>query len=439
MVQGGSIVGTLAGMDPATLAESLRRQQEEELAARTLAATQSAQSAGQEYQTAAQAPQPELNIFEQLIPALFGNVASVLSQNPVFGERGQEQVQQSRATLLQARAQNLSMLREVWNKKADAAQQAGDFEAEAKARTKLESLHNTYDTVKQNADRAFTAEQNRLNREAQITQARISASRPAGGAFAQFDAGSVAQGIVEGTVAPDPTGFSRGQWGAIVGQVRKIDPKFNTMKAGLDYHGVRQFVRTLNQGQQVQLRQRAQNAMVTADFINELVGEIQRNAPPRTPVTVANRMQLNAIKNGAWGPGAADAATKLEGQIAAWRLEMAAVYSGGYAPQEAHLKEASHLIDPNWSLNRIQAGLLIGRRDTNIRLNAVNEVGAMGPSNPLVPGAPPSGAVNIGPNPMPFGVAGQPTTVLMLTKNGKQYHVAPDKVAEAEAAGLKRK
>jgi hypothetical protein len=119
---------------------------------------------------------------------------------------------------------------------------------------------------------------------------------------------------------------------------------------------------------------------------------------------------------------------------------MASVYSGGYAPQEQHLKQGAHLIDDNWAIHRIRAGLQVGRRDTEIRLHAVNQVGAMSPSNPLIPNAPPSGAVNIGDVTMPFGAVAPPeeSTVLMERRDGKRFLVAPGEVPAAISNGWKR-
>lgn len=403
-VSPASLDNTLNGADVQSQQDAMMQALQQALAQHTAEATQQAQAAGQQYQQAAAAPVSQPSPLDVLIPTLFGNVASVLGRQPGYAEQGQATVKQERSDLLKARADNLQALRDTWEVKARAAQQAGDLEAEQGARAKVEQLSKQYDLVRQNEQHTYDAEQRRLDRENRLAAAKINASRPVGGATgAGFDATSVAQSILEGKVPPDPTGFSRGQWGMIVGEARKLDPNFNLMKAGLDYKGVAQQVRTLNQGQQLRLRQNAQNAMVTAGYIRDLIAEIRQAAPARMPVTVLNRAQLNAIKNGAYGPDAANAATRLEAQIAAWRLEMANVYSGGYAAQEAHLKEANHLIDPNWSLNRIEAGLGIGERDTNIRLNAVNEAGAVTPSNPLVPGAEPSGSVNIGPNAMPTG------------------------------------
>lgn len=430
-----SLNNTLNGLDAQTQADAQMQALAQALAQHTAEAAQAAEQAGGAYQQAAGAPVPQPNPLDVLIPSLFGNVASVLSRNPAYQEHGQQSVKQQRADLLKARADNLQALRDTWEVKARAAQQAGDLEAEQGARAKVEQLSKQYDMVKQNQEHAFRASQGELDRENRLAAARISATRPVGGATgAGFDPKSVAQSIIEGQVPPDPTGFSRGQWGMIVGAVRDLDPKFNLMKSGLDYRGVAQHVRTLNQGQQLRLRQNAQNAMVTAGYIRDLIQEIRQAAPARTPVTVLNRAQLNAIKNGAYGPQAADAATRLEAQIAAWRLEMANVYSGGYAAQEAHLKEANHLIDPNWSLNRIEAGLGIGERDTNIRLNAVNEAGAVTPSNPLVPGAEPSGSVNIGPNAMPLGAPAptpsQAKQVSVVGSNGVTYYFPNQQAAD---------
>lgn len=443
MLAPASLNGTIQGMDPLTLAQALESQLQQELAAQTQQKTQAAQQAGQEYQQAASAPAPQLGPFEQLIPALFGNVASVLAQNPVFGERGQEQIQQSRADMLKRRADSLAALKDNYENQAREAQKAGDLEREATLRTKFESISRQYDTIKQNADRTFQAEQRELDRKNLLEREKVQASRPQGGATGQdFDPNAVAQAIRSGQIPPESTGFSRGQWGIIVGKLRQQDPKFSVTKAMLDWQGARQYVRSLNQGQQVRLRQNAQNAMTTASLIKELVNEIQQAAPPRTPVTAINRLQLNSIKNGAYGPQAAEAATRLEAQIAAWRLEMANVYSGGYAAQEAHLKEANRLIDPNWSIGRILAGLDIGERDTNIRLNAVNEVGAVTPSNPLEVGGGAVQQLNIGPNAIPVGPQGQsqspPGLISVEAPNGKTYYFKTQKEADAfkKRAGL---
>jgi hypothetical protein len=169
----GSIANTLHGLDPLTLAQALADQQAQELAANTQQATQAASQAGQQYQQAAQAPAPEPNIFEQLIPALFGNVASVLSQNPMYQQQGQEQVQMSRTELLRSRAENLAGLMNTAKARAEAAQKAGDFEMESKARTTLDKIHQTYDQVKQNADHAFDAEQKQKDREQRMAEQRL--------------------------------------------------------------------------------------------------------------------------------------------------------------------------------------------------------------------------------------------------------------------------
>lgn len=257
-----------------------------------------------------------------------------------------------------------------------------------------------------------------------------------GGAYGTFEPKIVAKMIVDGQAPPDSRGFSRGQWGLVAQEIGKLDPNYSITKSQLDWGGASQYTKTLNQGQQVMLRQRSQNAMVTADYITELIRDIRSAAPPRTPVTVINRVQLDAVKNGLWGPGAADAATKLSAQIAAWRLEMAAVYAGGYAPQEQHLKEASNLIGDHWALNRIESGLIIGRRDTNIRLNAVGQTGAVTPSNPMMPGVTPT-QINIGPNAVPLGAPADTTggSALMISPSGKQYRVPLSGIGEATRNG----
>lgn len=379
---------------------------------------------------------------------LLANIASVISENPAYQEQGQQHAQQTRAEALKIRADNLEALKDIWGKKAEAAQRAGDLEAELAARSKHEQIGRVWETVKQNAEHVLKLDEQKQQQAAAIgleqerqrgdietlrEMKRLGLNKSGGvaGVYGQFDPAGVAAGILDGTVPPSSTGFSRGQWGLIVGEIRKIDPKFSVTKAGLDYSGVLQHVKTLNQSQQVVLRQRAQNAGTTAAYIEELIQEIEAKAPPRTPVSVINSIQLSAIKNGAWGSEAADAATRLGAQIAAWRLEMGSVYAGGYAPQEQHLKQGAHLIEDNWSLNRMRAGLQVGARDTNIRLQAVNEAGAVTPSNPLLPGGSSTGGIHIGPNVIPgSGESSGGGLISVTAPNGKTYYFASQQQAD---------
>jgi len=146
-ITGQSLMGTLSGLNPQTLSEALIEQQRSELASNVARALEEAQGAGQEYQEAAAAPPPQLEPGAEFLPALFGNIASVLAQTPEYRQRAQEGIQQQKAMLLQTRAQNLQALRDVYQQKAEAAQRLGDMETQEKARVKHEQISKLYDQI----------------------------------------------------------------------------------------------------------------------------------------------------------------------------------------------------------------------------------------------------------------------------------------------------
>jgi len=113
----------------------------------TTAATQEAQSASQDYLQAAQQPVPEPDALAQFVPSLLGNIASVISQNPSYREQAQKDIHEKRQDLRQKRADNLLALKDMWDTKARLAANAGDREAEIKARQTSEQLSKTVETM----------------------------------------------------------------------------------------------------------------------------------------------------------------------------------------------------------------------------------------------------------------------------------------------------
>ena len=154
----GSILNTLAGLDPRTLAEAAEEEERQRLAASTSSAAAAAQQAQGAYQQAAAEP-PIPSGLAEFFPALLANVASTIGQEPAYREQEQERQKESRATSLRLRAENLQALRDVWGQKADAAKNAGDIEAEATARQKRESIARTWEVVNQNAENAAKREE----------------------------------------------------------------------------------------------------------------------------------------------------------------------------------------------------------------------------------------------------------------------------------------
>lgn len=142
-----SLQGTLTPQGVLSVLQAEQERQEKELAARTAQATQEAQQASTAFSGAAAAPVQEPDALAQLIPLLTGNIASVIGRTPAYREHGEETVAERRKNLKQQRMDNLSALKSIWDRKAEAAQRAGDFESEQNARMKSEQLSKVVDVM----------------------------------------------------------------------------------------------------------------------------------------------------------------------------------------------------------------------------------------------------------------------------------------------------
>lgn len=133
-----SLQGTLQG--GLASAEAERARLEAELAARAASLSQGAGEAQGAFQQAAQAPMPDVNPMAALIRSLGGNFASVIGETPAYRQDAQKDLEDQRMSLLTQRSQNLSALKDNYDKQASAASQAGDLLAEAKLRASSEKV-----------------------------------------------------------------------------------------------------------------------------------------------------------------------------------------------------------------------------------------------------------------------------------------------------------
>lgn len=151
----GSLQNTLTPAGLLSQYDALIQKQNEENAARTKAATEAATAAGTAYQQAAAAPPPQLDPLAQSLPQLLGNVGSALTGNQGYSQRAHQSVQQQQQSLLDARIQNLTALRDRYDTTARAAAAAGNYEMEQKARGDLEKLDKTLQVVMKTRDEQF--------------------------------------------------------------------------------------------------------------------------------------------------------------------------------------------------------------------------------------------------------------------------------------------
>lgn len=195
-----------------------------------------------------------------------------------------------------------------------------------------------------------------------------------------FDPRAVALGIKQGTLPPDPGGYSRGQWGVIAGHLQKLG--VDVTKLTLNYRAIRQQVQTMNQGQSLQYRAAISKATPTLDYTEQLVRKLQAQVPSGQ-VKEFNRASLAAVVRGAFGPDAAATATQLVGQISGpLNGEMATVYSRGGVPTDEARRAVNRQLSADMGTGNMLAAISAMRRDLNFAQTAMDEVGAWSPWNP---------------------------------------------------------
>jgi hypothetical protein len=142
-----TLINTLGPAGALTQLQASELEQQKQLQQATTQATQDASEAGQQYQQAAAAPVPHPSPLDQFLPSLLGGIASVVSRDPSFRQHAQEQIANQRKDLVQQRVDNLSALKDSWDKKAQMAESAGDLEQTIKARQTSERLTRTMDQL----------------------------------------------------------------------------------------------------------------------------------------------------------------------------------------------------------------------------------------------------------------------------------------------------
>lgn len=189
-----------------------------------------------------------------------------------------------------------------------------------------------------------------------------------------FDAKVIAEQIKSGQLPPTSSGFSRGQWGVIASEIGK-DKSYNLSTAQTDWNATQKHFATLNNPQQTRLRQAAQTAYDSFDVIDGLANEWNGGKFP-----LLNKANLILAKNGALGEKAQSVATRLEAQINDVVSEMSQVYTAGNTPTDHALKLAAKNLSSDWSLNTLKDALNLGRKNMQIRLNSINNIGTISPS-----------------------------------------------------------
>lgn len=110
-------------------------------------AEQAATAAEQAYQRQAAAPAPEVSGARAGLNELLGSVASILSGNQTYRESAATRLQKEQQALRDSRIENLTNLKEIYTKRAEAAKSLGNSIAEEENRIKKDRLEKQINTL----------------------------------------------------------------------------------------------------------------------------------------------------------------------------------------------------------------------------------------------------------------------------------------------------
>jgi hypothetical protein len=195
-----------------------------------------------------------------------------------------------------------------------------------------------------------------------------------------FDPNVVADAIMAGYATPLESGYSRGQWGAVSTSIFKKNPKFPLASAQRDYRAIQQLVRTLNQNQQVKLRQAITKASDSLSILEHRVTDFDGGR-----WKLVNEARLFAAEQ-TGGPEQKKAAL-LRGQINDAIGELAQVLQQGGVPTDEARRMAAENFKAAWQKGTLLAAIQQVRDNMQMALHAIETTGPLGVSadSPYLP------------------------------------------------------
>lgn len=194
-------------------------------------------------------------------------------------------------------------------------------------------------------------------------------------------------------------GIASGQQPPVVGQGQGTGAKINAAvkselqrrgfdltKANLEYEAAHKQVLSLNGPQMVRYKGLTDSVINTINDVNDLAGQLGNSG-----ITGLNAAKLAALTNTAGNTPQGQLATKYLTAVNTLKEEFANLAQGGYAPTEAAWDLANKQINANFGVDQLQSSLKEVQRLLNYRLQAIPNMGTLGPgvANRYVGNAPP--------------------------------------------------
>lgn len=146
-----------------------------------------AEAAAKAYETQAAAPPPGISGARAGLNELLGSVASILSGNQTYRESAATRLQKEQQALLDSRSQNLTRLKDLYDKRAEAAKSLGNDIAEEENRIKKDRIEKALEPINKAREHQYqmeeaAAREGSLKKERQasqlVNQATIRWSKP---------------------------------------------------------------------------------------------------------------------------------------------------------------------------------------------------------------------------------------------------------------------
>lgn len=194
-------------------------------------------------------------------------------------------------------------------------------------------------------------------------------------------------------------GIASGQQPPVVGQGQGTGAKINAAvkselqrrgfdltKANLEYEAAHKQVLSLNGPQMVRYKGLTDSVINTINDVNDLSSQLGNSG-----ITGLNAAKLAALTNTAGNTPQGQLATKYLTAVNTLKEEFANLAQGGYAPTEAAWDLANKQINANFGVDQLQSSLKEIQRLLNYRLQAIPNMGSLGPgvANRYVGNAPP--------------------------------------------------
>ena len=253
------------------------------------------------------------------------------------------------------------------------------------------------------------------------------------GAFGPgFDPVGIAQAIHEKNNAPDPSGFSRGQWGMIVSAWNKQFPGENLTQPIADW---KSFTRNINTMQGSKFTAMGVNLEASDKAIaltRQYAASLADVAPQFANLPMNDLAQKVQQKFNFGGPQQQAAISRLIGQAEAIRLQLASLYMAGGAPTDQAMKHASEILNYKMPPVAFAAQLDVAQNDVRLRREAYFDAAQLKGVNPY-------GSPGVGGESQPASWhSDQPVQGwTKMTLNGTTEYVEPGHVAKVTTAGGK--